>query len=255
MPTINRPPYQTPPPRIIDPFDGVLIVNKPAGPTSHDVVHAIRRNFNLRKVGHGGTLDPQATGILIILIGRATRLSAQFLGSDKTYEGTIRLGIETDSQDADGMITRESDPSGITTEILQQAMNRLKGDSYQIPPMVSAIKMEGVPLYKRARRGEVVERKPRLIHVYEFLLLSTERPRARFRVRCTKGTYVRTLCADVGTSLGCGAHLEALCRTASSDFTDQEAHPLANVLSWSLDELKQHILPMRRFARSTGGPA
>ena len=101
----------------------------------------------------------------------------------------------------------------------------------------------------------MVERKPRLIHVYEFLLLSTELPRARFRVRCTKGTYVRTLCADVGTSLGCGAHLEALCRTASSDFTDQEAHPLANVLSWSLDELKQHILPMRRFARSTGGPA
>lgn len=234
-------------PRDMDPFDGVLIVNKPAGPTSHDVVDAIRRRFGFRKVGHGGTLDPQATGILVILIGRATRLSERFLGSDKTYEGTIRLGIETDSQDADGTVLREADFTGITEARLQDAMNALKGDIYQTPPMVSAVKVDGVPLYKRARRGEVVERKPRLVHVYEFRLLSFELPRARFVVRCTKGTYVRTLCAEVGTALGCGAHLEALCRSATGEFTLDQALSLTEILAQTRDSLRPRLLPVRQF--------
>ena len=153
-----------------DPFDGILIVDKPAGPTSHDVVDCIRRRFALKKVGHGGTLDPAATGLLIILLGRGTRLSERFMSSDKTYEGTLRLGMSTDTQDAEGRPIREADPSGITQDQLLAEMGRFKGDLYQTPPMVSAIKQGGVPLYKLARKGQEVERQPRLIHIYEFRL-------------------------------------------------------------------------------------
>jgi tRNA pseudouridine55 synthase len=188
--------------RPLETHDGILLVDKPSGPTSHDVVDVIRRRFGFDKVGHGGTLDPQATGLLLILIGKATKLSARFMGSDKVYEGTIRLGISTDSQDAQGQVIREADPSAITAEQVQAEMRKRIGDLLQTPPMVSAVKVGGVPLYKRARKGQVVEREARLIHVYEFRLDRFESPRGFFCLRCTKGTYVRTLCHEIGTRLG-----------------------------------------------------
>ena len=198
-----------------DPFDGLLPMDKPAGMTSHDVVDRVRRHFRLRKVGHGGTLDPMATGLLVLLLGRGTRLSNLVMGSDKTYEGDLRLGITTSTEDVDGEILAEKDPSGVTADQLADAMRRRVGDLMQTPPMVSAIKKDGVPLYKLARRGQEVAREARLIHIYEFALLSYAPPVARFRLRCTKGTYVRTLVADIGAELGCGAHLAALRRTTS----------------------------------------
>jgi tRNA pseudouridine55 synthase len=227
-----------------DPFDGILLVDKPAGPTSHDLVAKIRRHFCLKKVGHGGTLDPAATGLLVILLGRGTRLSAKFMSSDKTYEGTLRLGITTDSQDADGQIIKETDSSKVTLEQVQSEMAKFRGDLYQMPPMVSAIKIGGVPLYKMARRGQEVERQPRLIHLYEMRLLDFTPPRASFVLRCTKGTYVRTICHDIGESLGCGAHLEKLRRTESGELNVNRAIPLDKLLSLQQVQLLDVVIPM-----------
>ncbi len=237
-----------------DPFDGILLVDKPAGPTSHDLVDKIRRHFNLKKVGHGGTLDPAATGLLIILLGRGTRLSAKFMSSDKTYEGTMRLGITTDSQDADGQVIREADPSGVSLEQLQAEMAKFRGDLYQTPPMVSAIKIGGVPLYKMARRGQEVERQPRLIHLYEMRLLNFTPPRASFVLRCTKGTYVRTICHDIGEALGCGAHLEQLRRTESGELNVNRAIPLDKLLALQQVQLLDLVIPMHTFAGSSTLP-
>jgi tRNA pseudouridine55 synthase len=235
-------------PRDPTPVDGVLVVDKPAGPTSHDIVDRVRRIFHIRKVGHGGTLDPMATGVLILLIGRATKLSNLFLGSDKTYEGTMRLGIATDSHDAAGNVTAERDCSGVSREALEGVMARFRGDQMQTPPMVSAIKVDGIPLYKRARRGQTVEREPRLIHVYEFSLGRFALPEADFQLRCTKGTYVRTICADVGDALGCGAHLSRLRRTRAGELTVAEAVPVAELTNWTRDDLVQRLLPLSRFS-------
>ena len=247
-PHAPRPPAPFAPPPPPGP-DGVLLVDKAGGPTSHDVVASVRRRFRLRKVGHGGTLDPQATGLLVLLLGRATKLSGRFLTSDKTYEGVLRLGVSTDSQDAQGQVLRESDPAaaGVTAERLAAEMAQRTGDVYQTPPMVSAVKVEGVPLYKRARRGQTIEREARLVHVYEFKLLGYECPRARFRVKCSKGTYVRTLGSEVGDALGCGASLEALRRLESGSLRVEDAHPLETVLAWDRAELERHLLPLRRF--------
>lgn len=235
------------PPRT-DPFDGILLVDKPAGPTSHDVVDKIRRHFRFKKVGHGGTLDPAATGLLVIMLGRGTRLSARFMSSDKTYEGVMHLGISTDSQDADGQVVREADPSGITREQLERELAACRGDMYQTPPMVSAVKIAGVPLYKLARKGEDVERKPRFIHVYEFRMLDFDLPRASFVLRCTKGTYVRTLCHDIGERLGVGAHLEKLRRTESGGFSVGQATPLDALLQRDTMQLVDLVIPMHAIA-------
>ena len=237
-----------PPPRALDPYDGVLLVDKPGGPTSHDVVDIIRRRFRLRKVGHGGTLDPQATGLLVILIGKGTKLSNAFMGVDKVYEGTLRLGIATDSQDAQGKILKEADYSAVTREQVEAEMKKFTGDILQTPPMVSAVKVSGVPLYKHARKGRTVEREARLIHIYEFTLLTFEPPRVGFSLRCTKGTYVRTLCADIGENLGCGAHLEQLRRTQSGELRIADAMPLDSVLNLTLEELCRKMIPVSRFS-------
>ena len=236
------------PPRETAPHDGVLIVDKPTGMTSHDVVDVVRKVLGIRRVGHGGTLDPLATGLLIILTGRGTKLSNRFLSSDKTYEGTLHLGVTTDSQDADGEVTAEADCSMVTRERLEDEMRKLTGDLMQTPPMVSAVKVDGVPLYKRARRGETVERKSRLIHVYEFALVNFHPPRADFIVRCTKGTYVRTLCADVGQALGCGAHLAALRRTECGELTLEDAIALDAVRNMTGEALCRHITPVHHFS-------
>lgn len=240
--------YRRPaPPRVSDPDDGVLLVDKPCGPTSHDVVAAIRHRFRIKKVGHGGTLDPAATGLLVILLGKGTKLSGLFIGGDKTYVGRMRLGVTTDSHDADGSILEEHDASEVTREQLDAQVAVFTGDLYQTPPMVSAVKVNGVPLYKRARRGETVERAPRLIHVYEFTLTGFTAPQADFVVRCTKGTYVRTLCHDIGQALGCGAHLDKLTRTACGDLRVDDALALDDVLALSREDLRGRLLPVRRF--------
>jgi len=166
-------------------FDGAILVDKPAGPTSHDVVDVIRRKFGIKKVGHCGTLDPRATGLLIIVLGRGTKLSERLMGDDKVYEGTIKFGETTDSHDADGDLTGSMPVMPMTLEELNAEAAKFIGDLLQTPPMVSAIKKNGVPLYKLARKGLEVEREPRLIHIYNFRFLDYAEPLGSFRVACT----------------------------------------------------------------------
>ena len=228
--------------------DGVLLIDKPQEWTSHDIVAKVRNHFQLNKVGHGGTLDPNATGLVVLLIGRGTQLSARIMGGDKTYEGEILLGVETNSQDTDGEITSEKDPSGVTEEQLRTEMKAALGDQMQMPPMVSAIKMNGVPLYKLARKGQEVEREPRFIHIYKFALREFNQPRVTFEVKSTKGTYVRTLANDLGHRLGCGACLSQLRRTQSGDFSLSNARKLDDILKWDRAELEKHIISVNQLS-------
>jgi tRNA pseudouridine55 synthase len=197
----------------VTPIEGLLLIDKPPNVTSHDVVDSVRRSLETKKVGHAGTLDPMATGLLLIGVGRATRL-LRFLGDlPKTYEGTLRLGVETDTLDADGRVVRES-PVDVAERRVGEAMHAMVGESLQRPPAYSAVKVGGRKLYEAARAGEQLEAEPRPIRVDTFDLLSFESPDATFRVICSGGTYVRVLAADVGNALSCGAHLTALRRTA-----------------------------------------
>jgi tRNA pseudouridine55 synthase len=205
---------------------GVLLVDKPSGMTSHDVVDRIRRATGIRRVGHTGTLDPAATGLLIICVGPATRLSEYLTGLDKVYEGYMRLGVVTDSHDMDGEVLEENDVPDVTLERVQGVFDGFTGQIEQVPPMVSAVKVGGQRLYKLARKGETVERKPRQITVNEFAALGYESPLVHFRVGCTSGTYVRSLCHDSGASLGCGATLDTLRRTAVGRHNVGDAAPL-----------------------------
>lgn len=230
--------------------DGILLVDKPAGMTSHDVVDRIRRRFGAPKVGHAGTLDPQATGLLVIMLGRATKLADRLMAEDKIYEGVFRLGVATDTQDGDGQVVQERDCSAVARADVERAMAGLTGDLMQLPPMVSALKKNGVPLYRLARKGQVVERQPRLVRVYEFTLLDFQPPSGAFRVRCSKGCYVRTLCADLGEALGCGAYLEQLRRLASGAFKLSEAAPLGDILNLARADLIRLIVPSPRVPLS-----
>jgi tRNA pseudouridine55 synthase len=205
-------------------LEGLFLVDKPGGVTSHDVVDVVRRAVGTRKVGHAGTLDPMASGLLVIGAGRATRL-LRFLGDlPKTYEGTMRLGVETTTLDADGEVTRES-PVTATRQDVAAAMRALEGGSLQRPPAYSAVKVGGRKLYEAARRGERLEAEPRPIRVEAFDLLAFDPPDVRFRVTCSGGTYVRALAADVGAGLSCGAHLTGLRRTAIGPFSVEDASP------------------------------
>jgi tRNA pseudouridine55 synthase len=199
-------------------IDGLLLINKPAGCTSHDIVDRVRRKFGLRKVGHCGTLDPLATGLLMLVLGRATKMQGLLMAEDKVYRGAMKLGVVTDTQDADGKVVEEREVVGIDAVKIEHVFNELRGDFYQTPPMVSALKKGGVPLYKLAREGKTVEREPRLVHVYWSKILEIALPRVAFEIACSKGFYVRTYCHDVGAKLGCGAHLMELCRIASGNF-------------------------------------
>jgi len=207
-------------------MNGILLVDKPVGITSHDVVDLIRRAAGTRRVGHTGTLDPGATGLLVLCLGVATRLSEHLTGLDKVYEGAMRLGIVTDSYDLDGKVVAENPVPALTVGDIQRACDRFTGDIMQVPPMVSAVKVGGERLYKRARQGEVVERAPRQVTVHEFRVLSYEAPDAQIRVKCTRGTYVRSLCHDVGQTLGCGATLASLRRTFVGQFSVEDALPV-----------------------------
>lgn len=235
------------------PFDGVLLVDKPVGPTSHDIVHQIRKRFRIEKVGHGGTLDPNATGLLLILLGKGTKLSEQLMGSDKSYTGVMRLGRTTDSQDCDGKTLEEKPWDAVTREDVEKQMAALEGDLFQTPPMVSAIKVEGVPLYKLARKGQEVERKPRFVHIYKLAMTEWAPPLVTFDVSCTKGTYVRTLAHDIGQTLGCGACLDALRRTRSGTFDVADAMPFEQVLELSSSDLAGRVLPFTRFVGRSQG--
>ncbi|HYT61401.1 MAG TPA: tRNA pseudouridine(55) synthase TruB [Haliangiales bacterium] len=233
--------------REFDPLDGALLIDKPAGPTSHDVVDAIRRRFQIKKVGHCGTLDPGATGLLILVLGRGTKLSEKLMSADKIYEGTLRLGEATDSYDADGKSTASLPVPPLTLDQLNEVAATFIGDQMQLPPMVSAVKKDGVPLYKLARKGIEVERKERLIHIYQFQFSAYQEPIGHFRVACTKGTYVRTLTHDFGQKFGCGAHLRTLRRTASGKFDVSNALPLEEVLKLSGAGLEQRVIPFLKL--------
>jgi tRNA pseudouridine55 synthase len=226
-------------------LEGVLLVDKPTDHTSHDVVARLRGKLKMKRIGHAGTLDPMATGLLIILVGKATRISQYLISLDKEYEGTIELGKVTDTQDADGE-TMETRPVPALTEAdIRTAMKTFHGDQYQIPPMYSAIKIDGVPLYKSARKGEEIEREPRFIRVMDWQLTGFALPRFDFRMRVTKGTYVRTLAHDLGQKLGCGAHLAALRRTATDKFNVSQALTLDQIQAMTLPEIEKRLIAPR----------
>ena len=231
-------------------LDGALLVDKPAGPTSHDIVDNIRRHFNLRKVGHCGTLDPAATGLLIIVLGRGTKLSEKLMSSDKVYEGQAKFGETTDSFDADGEILSTNLIPPLTLEQVNEEAAKFTGDLMQLPPMVSAVKVGGVPLYKLARKGQEVERKERLVHIYTYRFTRYEEPFGTFRVACTKGTYVRSLVHDLGQRFGCGAHLRNLRRVDSGKFSVNDAATYEDILNWSAAELEKHVIPFFQLARA-----
>lgn len=208
-----------------------LLVDKPAGVTSFDVVRDVRRASGEQKVGHAGTLDPMATGLLIVLVARpATRLQEAFMHHEKAYEGTMRLGESTPSHDAETRVVERTDASHLTSEDLEEACEQFTGTIQQVPPMYSALKVEGEPLYKKARRGETVERPPRQVTVNSFDVIEWVSPQLRFRVECSKGTYVRSLARDVGETLEVGAHLSDLRRTAIGPYRVSSA--------WSLPSLR-----------------
>ena len=232
-------------------LDGALLIDKPSGPTSHDVVDAIRRQFGIKKVGHCGTLDPNATGLLIIVLGRGTKLSEKLMSDDKVYEGMMKFGQTTNSYDADGEILETRPVPPLTVEQLNELAATFVGDLMQMPPMVSAIKKDGVPLYKLARKGIEVEREPRLIHIYSFRFSDYREPLGSFRVACTKGTYVRSLAHDLGQKIGCGAHLATLRRTVSGKFDVADAKPLDEILELSATELEKRVIPFLKLAAAS----
>jgi tRNA pseudouridine55 synthase len=234
----------------IGPLDGAVLIDKPTGWTSHDVVAKVRNHFRLDKVGHCGTLDPNATGLLIIVLGRGTKLSEKLMSSDKVYEGTARFGATTDSYDVDGQIVSTSLLFPMTVEQLNEEASKFLGDQMQLPPMVSAVKKDGVPLYKLARKGIEVERKERFVHIYSFRFTNYTEPDGTFRVACTKGTYVRSIVHDLGQKLGCGAHLASLRRIDSGKFSVAQATPLESVLTWNSAELEKHVVPYFQLARA-----
>lgn len=232
---------------------GVLVVDKPAGMTSHDVVAIVRRALGIRRVGHTGTLDPAATGVLVCAVGRATRLVQFMQSGQKTYAAEMVLGRETDSQDADGELVAETDASHLTENEVCAALTQFVGDIEQVPPMVSAVKVDGERLHRRARRGEVVERPARPVTIHDLVLDRFEpgpHPRVSFLVTCSPGTYVRTLAHDVGANLAVGGSLTALRRLATGGFVADEALPLAQVQALGEDHgLRERLIPPDRSLR------
>jgi tRNA pseudouridine55 synthase len=226
-------------------LEGVLLVDKPRDHTSHDVIARLRGKLKMRRIGHAGTLDPMATGLLVVLVGKATGVSQYIISLDKEYTATMRLGVVTNSQDADGEVVETRPVPPLTEAGVKAAMESFLGDQYQTPPMFSAIKVNGVPLYKLARKGEEIEREPRFIRVMSWELTRFAPPELDFRLRCTKGTYVRTLAHDLGQKLGCGAHLIALRRTATDKLNVAQALTMEQIEALPLGEIEQHLLHVR----------
>lgn len=208
-------------------MDGVIVIRKEKGFTSHDVVVKLRGILHMKKIGHTGTLDPDAEGVLPVALGKATRLVDMITDKEKTYEAVMRLGVVTDTQDMSGTVLSQTTGLSVTEEELCTVVSSFVGDYMQVPPMYSALKVNGKKLYELAREGKTVERKPRPVHFYEIEILDISFPLVRFRVTCSKGTYIRTLCHDIGEKLGCGAAMESLLRTKVGRFTLDDAITLA----------------------------
>lgn len=219
-------------------MDGIVIVDKPQGWTSQDVTARLRRVFGTRRIGHGGTLDPMATGVLPVFVGRATRAVEFFEHAEKTYETVLRFGITTDTEDMTGTVLTEENVS-FTEEQLQETLAAFRGEILQIPPMYSALKVNGQKLCDLARKGKTVERQPRPITIHELTLVERGENTLRLRVRCSKGTYIRTLCKDIGEKLGCGGCMESLRRVAAGEYTVDEAVPLQTLLD--TEEPEKHL--------------
>ena len=210
-------------------MNGIVIVDKPQDWTSQDVTARLRRVFNTRRIGHGGTLDPMATGVLPVFVGRATRGVEFFEHAEKTYETILRLGLTTDTEDVTGTTLTES-PVSVTDEQVAAVLDTFRGEILQVPPMYSALKVGGQKLCDLARKGKTVERQPRPITIHELTLLDRGENTLRLRVRCSKGTYIRTLCKDIGEALGCGGCMQSLRRVTAGEYTIEEAVPLQELL-------------------------
>lgn len=222
---------------------GVLLIDKPSGMTSHDVVDRVRRKLRMKRVGHAGTLDPGATGLMIILLGKATKLSQYLMGLDKVYEGTGVFGKSTTTQDAEGETVQERPVPEISRTQLLEMFGSFEGDQYQMPPMFSAKKVGGVPLYKLARKGKEIEREARVIRIASMKLDRWESPEFDFTVDCSKGTYVRTLVHDMGEKFECGAHLKDLRRTEIGKFAIEDSLELEEFEELDPGEVKRWIIP------------
>ena len=233
-------------------IDGVLLVDKAAGMTSHDVVALVRRRLDFKKVGHCGTLDPLATGLLIVVLGRGTKIQDLLMCEDKEYVGTMQLGVVTASQDADGVVTETRPVGDYAPEQIEAAFARYDGDFYQMPPMVSAIKKDGVALYKLARQGKTVEREPRFVHIFAHEVQAVRLPEIDFRVVCSKGFYVRTYAHDIGMDLGCGAHLKQLRRTKSGRFTLERSITVDEIANGPIEAIRSKILTLPEVSRLRG---
>ena len=229
---------------------GILLVDKPQGITSHDVVAKMRRVFQMKKIGHAGTLDPMATGLLLILVGKATKASQYLMSMDKEYVGTVKLGEVTDSQDADGELVMTRQVPELTEADVVKMMNEFKGDQYQTPPMFSAKKINGQKLYNLARKGKEVVREPRVIHISRFELTKFESPEISFIVRSSKGAYIRTLAHDLGDRLGCGGHLSALRRTAVGQFRIEDGDTVEAIEAMAPSELRKKLVPINQAVPS-----
>jgi tRNA pseudouridine55 synthase len=227
-------------PREIDRISGILVVDKAKGMTSHDVIDVVRKRFGVKKAGHAGTLDPNATGVLVVLIGKATKLSQKLTGEDKKYRAVMKLGEKTDSGDSAGKITARREVSCLPDQI-KKVMQGFVGEIEQIPPMFSAKKVGGKRLYKAARKGEVVERSPVKVTIKSLELISSNMPEVEFDVLCTKGTYIRQLADDIGEKLGCGAHLSELRRISSGEFKIDAAVTVAELEKMSKESFYESV--------------
>src|SRR6266705_739209 len=232
--------------------DGVLLVDKAEGMTSHDVVALVRRQLGIKKVGHCGTLDPIATGLLLLTIGRGTKVQDLLMSEDKEYVGTLTLGTTTSTQDREGEIVETRPVPQLNESEIRAAFEKFRGDFYQMPPMVSAKKHGGVPLYKLARQGKVVEREPRFVHGYRYTVDRVGLPEIGFSVLCSKGFYVRTYVHDIGEELGCGAHLKSLRRTKSGRFEVAQTISVDQIKSAPCEEVLSHLLTLPEVSRMRG---
>ena len=228
-------------------MNGIVIVDKPQGWTSQDVTARLRRVFNTRRIGHGGTLDPMATGVLPVFVGRATRGVEFFEHAEKTYEAVLQLGITTDTEDTSGTVLEEKEVNISEAEFLG-ILPKFRGEILQIPPMYSALKIDGQKLCDLARKGKTVERKPRPITIFELECLEFSGNTARLRVRCSKGTYIRTLCKDIGEALGCGGCMAALRRVQAGEYTIEESVPLQVLLE--TDDPEKYLRPVDSMFRN-----